>query len=83
LNKEALRSMAMIIRHQSPDNPVRKEQIEESLELVKRAIAVDTSDGSTWTVLGNTYLSLFFNVSLSPDVLRKAMSAYSKVAKRR
>ena len=71
----------MIIRHQTPEHPVRKEQIEESLELVKRAIAVDTSDGSTWAVLGNTYLSLFFNVSLSPDILRKAMSAYTKAEK--
>ena len=41
--------------------------VEQGLVKGKEAVSMDTTDGQSWSLLGNAYLSHFFQVSLSFD----------------
>ena len=41
--------------------------VEQGLVKGKEAVSMDTTDGQSWSLLGNAYLSHFFQVSLSVD----------------
>jgi len=47
----------------------------------KEATVIDATDGSSWEVLGNSYLGDFFvNGAQKPDVLQKGLIAFEKAA---
>jgi len=50
--------------------------VEEALCMAKEAVAMDTSDGLSWSVLGNSHLAAFFNIAQNPVTLKQCMSAY-------
>ena len=43
---------------------------------------MDTSDGTSWSILGNAYFMHFFAVSQNPRTLRQAMSAYRQAVRK-
>ena len=45
------------------------------------AVQLDTSDGFSWSILGNAYLAHFFSVSQNPRTLKQAMTAYKQAEK--
>ncbi|CAG0915703.1 unnamed protein product [Notodromas monacha] len=78
-NKEALRNLSMVMRHTGEVD--KRKQIEESLKLVLKAISYDAKDGLSWSFLGNTYLSKFFNSTRDPALIRNALTAYATAEK--
>ncbi|KAM9426022.1 tetratricopeptide repeat protein 5 [Pholidichthys leucotaenia] len=78
-NKVSLRSLSMVLRQlPAPDGDTLMKQMMESVDLARQAVQMDVSDGTSWFVLGNTYVSLFFNCGQNPQVSQQALSAYSK-----
>ncbi|KOB69256.1 putative Tetratricopeptide repeat protein, partial [Operophtera brumata] len=55
-----------------------KRNILRSVEYAKEAVAMDPTDGVSWSVLGNAYLCQFFVVEQLPGALKSAMSAYKQ-----
>jgi hypothetical protein len=50
--------------------------IEAGLSMAREAVQLDTTDGLSWSILGNAYFAHFFNVSQNPRTLKQSMSAY-------
>jgi len=81
-NKVSLRSLSMTLRQVGAANQEEKlANVEQGLARAKEAVGLDTSDGLSWSLLGNAYLSHFFQVSQNPKTLKQAMSAYSQAEK--
>jgi len=81
-NKVSLRSLSMVLRQLATTSSEQKvHNIEESLVKGKDAVSLDTTDGVSWSVLGNAYFAHFFLVSQNPKTLKHAMSAYSQADK--
>jgi len=81
-NKVSLRSLSMVLRQLSTKTPEEKvKNIEESLVKGKDAVSLDTTDGMSWSILGNAFFAHFFMVSQNPKTLKQAMSAYSQADK--
>lgn len=67
----------MVLRQEaSPSVAQRIKNIQEGMEYAKEAVKLDTSDGASWVILGNSYLASFFTIAQSPATLRLCMSAY-------
>ena len=64
-NKVSLRNLSMTLR-QIPVNTSEEKManVEQGLVKGKEAVGLDTSDGQSWSLLGNAYLSHFFQVIL-------------------
>lgn len=56
----------------------RMQNIQKGVEHAKEAVSLDTTDGISWAILGNAYLSSFFTVAQNPAILRLCMSAYTQ-----
>ena len=68
-NKSSLRSLSMILRQLQPTNiGDASKNVLRSVSLAKDAVEMDTSDGMSWYILGNAYLSLFFATEQNPKV---------------
>ncbi|XP_008558120.1 tetratricopeptide repeat protein 5 isoform X1 [Microplitis demolitor] len=81
-NKTSLRNLSMVLRQESVDNHRQKiDNIRQGVEYAKEAVALDTMDGQSWTILGNAYLASFFTISQNPATLRLCMSAYLQAEK--
>jgi len=81
-NKVSLRSLSMVLRQLSTSTPQEKvSNIDDSLAKGREAVALDTKDGMSWSILGNAFFSHFFMVSQNPKTLKQAMSAYSQAEK--
>ena len=63
----------------SPEERVRN--IEVGLSKARDAVQLDTTDGFSWSILGNAYLAHFFSVLQNPKTLKQAMSAYKQAEK--
>merc|ERR1711962_242016 len=63
----------------SPEERVRN--IELGLSKARDAVQLDTTDGFSWSILGNAYLAHFFSVLQNPKTLKQAMSAYKQAEK--
>jgi tetratricopeptide (TPR) repeat protein len=74
--KEALRSLSMVLRQMGTNPAEREKKVRESVERAREAVAEDVKDGTSWMILGNAYLSLFFTTSSDPKLLKQSMSAY-------
>ncbi len=55
--------------------------IESGLSMARQSVQLDTSDGQSWSILGNAYFAHFFNVSQNPRTLKQSMSAYRQAEK--
>ncbi|XP_020300277.1 tetratricopeptide repeat protein 5-like [Pseudomyrmex gracilis] len=81
-NKVSLRNLSMVLRQEaSPSVAQRIKNIQEGMEYAKEAVKLDTSDGASWVILGNSYLASFFTIAQSPATLRLCMSAYMQAEK--
>lgn len=56
----------------------RIKNVEDGVKFAKEAVELDPNDGTSWSVLGNAYLSSFFNLAQYPSVLNLCKSAYAQ-----
>lgn len=78
-NKVSLRNLSMVMRQEAAaTNEDRIRNIQEGVEYAKESVRLDTSDGVSWAILGNAYLSSYFLIGQNPSVLRLCMSAYAQ-----
>ena len=62
-NKVSLRNLSMTLRQVPAGNSEEKiSNVEQGLVKGKEAVGLDTTDGQSWSLLGNAYLSQFFQV---------------------
>ena len=82
-NKTSLRKLSIVLRQKSSSLSAeeRLRAIEAGLTKARESVQLDTSDGISWSILGNAYLAHFFSVSQNPRTLRQAMSAYRQAEK--
>eukprot|EP00795_Rhopilema_esculentum_P001132 gene1132-15476_t len=80
-DKVTLRNLSMVLRQIGKDSTEILENVKESVKIAKEAVGQDFSDGRSWFVLGNAYLSLFFAGGQSPSSLKQSMAAYTKAEK--
>jgi len=80
-NKVSIRNLSMVLRQLGETTEERKENVKESVVKAKEAVEMDFSDGMSWTILGNAYLTYFFSVAQNPDVLKKCFTAYQQAEK--
>ncbi|XP_066579055.1 tetratricopeptide repeat protein 5 isoform X2 [Amia ocellicauda] len=80
-NKESLRSLSMVLR-QLPGRPEEREaHVVKSLDCARQALQLDITDGTSWYILGNAYISLFFSSGQTPQLSQQALSAYTQAEK--
>ncbi|XP_071885812.1 tetratricopeptide repeat protein 5 isoform X2 [Anas platyrhynchos] len=70
---EAHRLLSMALR--------RGGSLQEGLAQAEAAVRCDPTAGSSWYVLGNAYVSLFFAGGQSPEAARRALGAYAQAEK--
>ncbi|XP_029942470.1 tetratricopeptide repeat protein 5 [Salarias fasciatus] len=81
-NKVSLRNLSMVLRQlPAADSDSQGKQVLESVHLAQQAVELDESDGTSWYVLGNAYLSLFFACGQNPKYSQQALSAYAQSEK--
>lgn len=79
--KESLRNLSMVLRQIGKEPSEKVVNIKESVERAKEAVQCDVKDGTSWYILGNAYLSLFFCGSQSPQLIKQCMTAYAQAYK--
>ncbi|KAM9329852.1 tetratricopeptide repeat protein 5 [Gastrophryne carolinensis] len=76
-NKVSLRNLSMVMRQQrSKDADENSRNIMDSVKEAKQAVQMDPKDGTSWYILGNAYLSLFFCTGQNPKISQQALNAY-------
>ncbi|KAL4623601.1 tetratricopeptide repeat protein 5 [Arapaima gigas] len=81
-NKVSLRSLSMVLR-QLPAGGAQEQaqRVLESVDLARQAVQMDVTDGMSWYILGNAYISLFFTSGQNPQISQQALSAYAQAEK--
>ncbi|XP_056299078.1 tetratricopeptide repeat protein 5 isoform X2 [Pseudoliparis swirei] len=81
-NKVSLRNLSMVLR-QSPaaDSDKHTKQVMVSVDMARQAVQLDVTDGTSWYILGNAYVSLFFTCGQNPQLSQQALSAYTQSEK--
>lgn len=80
-NKVSLRNLSMVLRQLPAANTDEHgKHVLESVDLAREAVQLDPGDGTSWCILGNAYLSLFFTCGQNPQFSQQALSAYAKSA---
>ncbi|KAG8140731.1 hypothetical protein E2320_003391, partial [Naja naja] len=81
-NKGSLQNLSMVLRQLCTTSPDEHAQnVMDSVRQAKLAVQMDVRDGRSWYVLGNAYLSLFFNTGQNPKISQQALSAYAQAEK--
>ncbi|XP_061197158.1 tetratricopeptide repeat protein 5-like [Saccostrea echinata] len=80
-NKISLRNLSMVLRQIGGNPSERAKLVEESVEKAKEAVQLDIQDGTSWLILGNAYMSLFFAVGQASQALDQSMKAYAQAEK--
>ncbi|XP_044003757.1 tetratricopeptide repeat protein 5-like isoform X2 [Aphidius gifuensis] len=81
-NKTSLRNLSMVLRQELVNTHKQKiDNVMQGVEYAKEAVSMDTTDGTSWTILGNAYLSSFFTVARNPATLKLCMCAYAQAEK--
>ncbi|XP_058789321.1 tetratricopeptide repeat protein 5-like [Phymastichus coffea] len=81
-NKVSLRNLSMVLRQEVASTKEQKiKNIQQGVEYAREAVSLDPSDGISWSILGNAYLSSFFTIAQNPSILRLCMSAYLQAEK--
>ncbi|XP_046870037.1 tetratricopeptide repeat protein 5 [Hypomesus transpacificus] len=81
-NKVSLRSLSMVLR-QLPGggSDEQGKRVLESVDMARQAVQLDVTDGTSWYILGNAYISLFFTCGQNPQMSQQALSAYAQSEK--
>ncbi|KAM6908962.1 tetratricopeptide repeat protein 5 [Xenentodon cancila] len=78
-NKVSLRNLSMVLRQLPASNSDEQgKQVLESVDLARQAVQLDLTDGTSWKILGNAYVSMFFVCGQNPQFSQQAFSAYAK-----
>ncbi|XP_013885052.1 tetratricopeptide repeat protein 5 [Austrofundulus limnaeus] len=78
-NKVSLRSLSMVLRQAPAANSDEKGQVVmESVDMARQAVQLDPTDGTSWYILANAYMSMFFTCGQNPHFSQQAFSAYVK-----
>ncbi|XP_057709655.1 tetratricopeptide repeat protein 5 isoform X2 [Corythoichthys intestinalis] len=78
-NKVSLRNMSMVLRQlPATDGDAHGKQVLESVDMARQAVQLDVTDGTSWYILGNAYVSLFFSCGQKPQLSTQALSAYAQ-----
>lgn len=82
-NKVSLRSLSMVLRQLPPEGDAQEQskRILESVDLARHAVQLDVTDGTSWYILGNAYISMFFTSGQNPQLSQQALSAYAQAEK--
>ncbi|KAH0626293.1 hypothetical protein JD844_001203 [Phrynosoma platyrhinos] len=81
-NKVSLQNLSMVLRQLRTSSANEHAQnVMDSVRQAKLAVQMDVRDGRSWYVLGNAYLSLFFNTGQNPKISQQALSAYAQAEK--
>jgi tetratricopeptide (TPR) repeat protein len=54
------------------------DNVKRSVDLAKKAVALDVRDGTSWYYLGTAIMTRFFQITQDADCLKMALSAYDK-----
>nr|KAF6488199.1 tetratricopeptide repeat domain 5 [Rousettus aegyptiacus] len=65
--------------HSVEDAGRKQQDVREEME--KTLQQMDIHDGRSWYILGNAYLSLYFNTGQNPKISQQALSAYAQAEK--
>ncbi|XP_077444337.1 tetratricopeptide repeat protein 5 isoform X1 [Stigmatopora argus] len=78
-NKVSLRNMSMVLRQlPAADGEAHGKRVLESVDTARQAVQLDVADGTSWYILGNAYVSLFFSCGQKPQLSTQALSAYAQ-----
>ncbi|KAM6450718.1 tetratricopeptide repeat protein 5 [Liasis olivaceus] len=81
-NKVSLQNLSMVLRQlRTSSTDDHAQNVMDSVRQAKLAVQMDVRDGRSWYVLGNAYLSLFFNTGQNPKISQQALSAYAQAEK--
>lgn len=81
-NKVSLRNLSMVLRQlPSADSESHNKQVMESVDMARQAVQLDVTDGTSWYILGNAYVSLFFTCGQNPQLSQQALSSYAQSEK--
>ncbi|XP_032962739.1 tetratricopeptide repeat protein 5 [Rhinolophus ferrumequinum] len=81
-NKVSLQNLSMVLRQLRTDSgEERSRHVMDSVRQAKLAVQMDIHDGRSWYILGNAYLSLYFNTGQNPKISQQALSAYAQAEK--
>ncbi|XP_005005726.1 tetratricopeptide repeat protein 5 [Cavia porcellus] len=81
-NKVSLQNLSMVLRQLQTDNgEEHSRHVMDSVRQAKLAVQMDVLDGRSWYILGNAYLSLYFNTGQNPKISQQALSAYARAEK--
>ena len=80
ISKISLRNASMVLRQLGNTAEEKNSNVVKSLEKAKQALECDISDGISWYILGNAYLTLFFRSHTKRDesYLSACKTAYLK-----
>lgn len=54
------------------------ENITQGVKYAQDALALDSNDATSWYIMGNAFISSFFNIKQSAKTLSQAMDAYNR-----
>ncbi|XP_062947130.1 tetratricopeptide repeat protein 5 [Cynocephalus volans] len=81
-NKVSLQNLSMVLRQLRADTgDEHSHHVMDSVRQAKLAVQMDVHDGHSWYILGNAYLSLYFNTGQNPKISQQALSAYAQAEK--
>ncbi|KAK5848286.1 hypothetical protein PBY51_005914 [Eleginops maclovinus] len=81
-NKVSLRNLSMVLRQLPTANSEdHNKHVMDSVVLAREAVQLDVTDGTSWYILGNANVSLFFTSGQKPQLSQQAMSAYAQSEK--
>ncbi|KAM3842415.1 tetratricopeptide repeat protein 5 [Diretmus argenteus] len=81
-NKVSLRNLSMVLRQlPAEDGDKQGQRVMESVDMARQAVQLDVTDGTSWYILGNAYVSLFFTCGQNPQMSQQALSAYAQSEK--
>ncbi|XP_043914397.1 tetratricopeptide repeat protein 5 [Protopterus annectens] len=80
-NKVSLRNLSMVLRQLRDQGEDYSKNVFESVNQAKQAVQMDIKDGTSWYILGNAYLSLFFVTKQNPKMSQQALNAYGQAEK--
>ncbi|ERE89971.1 tetratricopeptide repeat protein 5 [Cricetulus griseus] len=81
-NKVSLQNLSMVLRQlQTDSGDEHSRHVMDSVRQAKLAVQMDVLDGRSWYILGNAYLSLYFNTGQNPKISQQALSAYAQAEK--
>ncbi|XP_067947415.1 tetratricopeptide repeat protein 5-like [Watersipora subatra] len=80
-DKVTLRNLSMVLRQFGSSREEKLQYITESVSKAKEAVNLDITDGTSWFVLGNAYLSQFFGGTQNEQTLQQCLKAYTQAEK--